>query len=144
MADLIYDEIELFWVCLLLGMSLALVYDCIRIVRMLFRHWDVFVDMEDLCFWILTAWCVFKTLFHYNEGVLRGYAFVGMFLGVIVYVLTLSRLLMFVVRSMVPYWNRIKNKVGECIKKPVFALGSKCRKALKNIATDVTMAIKGR
>lgn len=144
MADLIYDEIQLFGVCFLLGALLALVYDCIRILRMLFTHWNWVVDVEDLSFWILTAWCVFKTLFHYNEGVLRGYAFVGMFLGVIVYVLTVSQLILFLVRSILPYWNRIKNKAGGCIKKPFCVIGSKCRKALKNIATDVTMAIKGR
>ncbi len=144
MADLIYDEMQLFLVCFLLGASLAVIYDVFRILRMLFVHWDWLVDVEDLLFWVLTTWCVFKTLFHYNEGVLRGYAFLGMFLGVIVYTLTLSRLLLFLVRSILPYWNKLKNKVGGCAKKPVLALRSKCRKALKNIATDVTMAIKGR
>ena len=38
MADLIYAEAELFVVCLLLGAVLALVYDGVRIFRMLIPH----------------------------------------------------------------------------------------------------------
>ena len=105
MADLIYDEVELFTVCLLLGAALAAVYDGIRIFRMLFRHYDWLVDVEDLVYWILTGWLVFKTLFYYNRGALRGYAFLGLFLGVVIYMLTLSRLFLFFAEKVLPYWN---------------------------------------
>ena len=140
MADLIYDELELFVVCLLLGAMLALVYDGVRILRMLFHHWDWVVDVEDLIYWIFTAWMVFRTLFYYNRGALRGYAFLGMFLGVIVYTLTISRLLLFVAKKIVPFWNKGKKLIG----KPFVVLKEKCRKILKNITTEVTMALKGR
>ena len=140
MAELIYDELELFVVCLLLGAMLTLVYDGVRILRMLFHHWDWMVDVEDLIYWIFTAWMVFRTLFYYNRGALRGYAFLGMFLGVIVYTLTISRLLLFVAKKIVPFWNKGKNLIG----KPFVILKEKCRKILKNITTEVTMALKGR
>ena len=48
MAALIYDEVELFVVCLALGMVLAFVYDCVRIFRLFFNHKDWLVDVEDL------------------------------------------------------------------------------------------------
>lgn len=140
MADLIYNEMQLFLVCLLLGAALAFVYDSIRIVRLLFAHWDWVVDVEDLLYWIFTAWMVFRTLFYYNQGMLRGYAFLGMFLGVIVYILSLSRLLLYAVKRMLPWWEHGKR----CVKKPMELFAGKLRKALKNIATEVTMAVKGR
>lgn len=140
MADLIYDEVELFTVCLLLGAALAAVYDGIRIFRMLFRHSDWLVDVEDLAYWILTGWMVFRTLFYYNRGALRGYAFLGLFLGVVIYMLTLSRLLLFFAAKVLPYWNRVKG----CLKKPFAIFMNFLRKALKNIASEVKMAVKGR
>lgn len=140
MAMLIYDEVELFLVCFGLGMVLAFIYDMVRIFRMLFRHRDWLVDVEDLMFWLFTAWLVFRTLFIYNRGALRGYAFLGMFLGVMLYALTLSRILLKVVTKLVPYWK----KAGNFIRKPFAFLWQFLRKRLKNIITQVKMAVKGR
>ena len=140
MADLIYDEVELFGVCLLLGIILAFVYDGFRIFRMLVPHKNAVVDLEDLLFWLFTAWLVFRTLFTYNRGALRGYAFLGMVLGVLVYTATVSRLLLFLAGKMVPYWK----KAGTLLCKPFSFLWQSLRKILKNIVTEVKIAIKGR
>lgn len=140
MAELIYDEMILFGICLLVGAGLAFVYDCIRILRLLIPHKDVLVDIEDLGFWLFTAWMVFRTLFTYNRGALRAYAFLGMFLGVIVYALTLSRLLLFLVHKMLPCWKKCFHVLG----KPFTWLTEFCRKTLKNAGEEVKIAIKGR
>lgn len=140
MAAFIYDEMRLFIVCMLVGAALGLFYDGIRIVRMLFHHRDVFVDIEDLFFWIFTAWIVFRTLFAYNQGVLRGYAFMGLFFGFLQYALTVSRLLLKVAVWIVPYWQR-----GILfLRKPFVILFECMRKGLKNMQTQVKIAIKGR
>ncbi len=140
MAELIYDEIQLFLICLMLGAALALVYDGIRIFRLLIPHKDWVVDVEDLIYWVFTAWMVFHTLFYYNQGMLRGYAFLGMFLGMLVYMLTVSRLLLFIARKLLPYWEKIRSK----LRKPLVILQEKMRKSLKNIAAEVKMAMKSR
>lgn len=140
MADLIYEEVALFGICVLLGMGLACIYDGIRIFRLLFRHWEWILDLEDLAYWILTAWLVFATLFRYNRGTLRGYAFLGMFLGVIVYMLTISRLLMYIVHKLLPGWERCRHFLG----KPFVLLRTHMRKSLKKTVAGVKMALKGR
>ena len=140
MAGLIYDEMTLFAICMLLGAILAMVYDIIRIFRLFVPHADVFVDIEDLIFWIFTAWMVFRTLVIYNRGALRAYAFIGMFLGVILYSLTLSKLLMFIVRKVVPYWKKLFGLFA----KTFSFLEHFVRKTLKNIASQVKIAVKGR
>ena len=133
MAALIYDEVELFLICVALGAMLAFIYDLIRMFRMMLHHRDWLVDVEDLLFWILTAWMVFHTLFVYNRGALRGYAFLGMFIGVVLYVMTLSRLLLFGAGKIIPYLRR-----------PFLFFHGFFRKRLKNIITQVKMAIKSR
>lgn len=140
MADLIYAEAELFVVCLLLGAVLALVYDGVRIFRMLFPHKEIVVDLEDLVFWMFTAWMVFRTLFYYNRGALRGYAFLGMFLGVLIYMLTVSRILMFLADKIVPYWK----KGFRLAVKPLVFLKQSVIKILKKAVTEVKMAVKSR
>lgn len=140
MAELIYDEMQLFAVCMILGAVLAMVYDGVRIFRLMFHHKDWIVDVEDLVYWLFTAWMVFRTLFHYNQGALRGYAFLGMFLGVIVYVVSFSKLLMFLVKKVLPGWEWIKMQV----QKPIDWLFTQMRKALKNMVLEVKMAVKGR
>lgn len=140
MADLIYDEMTLLGICLLLGAFLAFLYDLIRILRLLIPHKDVIVDIEDLAFWIFTAWMVFKTLVVYNRGALRAYAFIGMFLGVVIYAFTLSKLLLKFFRLITPYWK----KCFRIIISPVTYLIGFIRKMLKNIVTEVKIAIKGR
>lgn len=140
MADLIYEEMELFGICLLLGAALAAIYDGVRIFRMLFRHVNWLVDLEDLAYWILTGWTVFKTLFYFNRGALRGYAFLGLVLGVVIYVVTLSHLILFLIEKMLPFWNKGKG----FLKKPFVLFSNFIRKALKNIILEVKMAVKGR
>lgn len=140
MAGLIYDEMRLFGICFLLGMTLGFIYDLFHILRMLIPHKNIFVDLEDLLYWIVTAWLVFRTLFQFNEGKLRGYAFLGMFLGIIIYTLTIRRLLLYPVKKILPWWKKGINR----IKKPVMILTGNIRKALKNIMLEVKMAIKSR
>ena len=83
---------------------------------------------------------VFRTLVIYNRGALRAYAFIGMFLGVIIYSLTLSKLLLYIVHKMVPYWK----KLFRLLAKPFVLMGGFVRKTLKNIASQVKIAVKGR
>ena len=140
MANIIYDEVQLFAICFLLGMGLAFIYDIIRIARRLFRHWDWLVDLEDLLYWIFTGWAVFQTLFVFNRGALRGYAFLGLFVGVLLYSLTLSRIFLLLLKKLLPCWNKGKR----FLLKPFVFLHNFVRKILKNIAYQVKMAIRGR
>jgi spore cortex biosynthesis protein YabQ len=140
MAALIYDEMELFLVCMLLGAVLAFSYDVIRILRMLVSHKSWIVDVEDLAFWLVTAWLVFRTLFVFNRGTLRGYAFLGLFLGFLCYELTVSRVLLWFAGKILPYWN--KGKV--LLRRPFVRMGGCVRKGLKNIRAQVKMALKSR
>ena len=109
-----------------------MVYDGVRIFRMLVHHGEIMVDVEDLLFWLFTAWMVFRTLFYYNRGALRGYAFLGMFLGVLLYTLTVSRGLLFVAHKMVPIFR----KGWDFAAKPWRYLKEKLRKSLKKAAKN--------
>ena len=50
MASETYGELELFGICLVVGIVIGFLYDGFRILRLLFVHRDILVDLEDLCF----------------------------------------------------------------------------------------------
>ena len=140
MSGVIYEEVTLFLVCLLLGTVLGIFYDGFRVLRLFVPHKNWVVDVEDLLFWVGTAWLVFRTLFYYNQGVLRAYAFVGILVGVVLYYLTVSKILLFLAKKMLPFWNRVLY----WMRKPFVFIREFLQKTLKNMITEVKMALKGR
>ena len=73
----IFQELDFFAASFLLGMLLVLVYDCLRIFRQIVRHGTAWVSVEDLCYWIGSAFAVFAMLYRKNDGLIRGFAIGG-------------------------------------------------------------------
>lgn len=90
-------NLEMQWMTLLWmlisGSALGVVFDSIRIVewRYRFPRWSIHV--LDLLYWVWAALYVFRTLYRTNEGELRLYVFLGLFLGVWIYFLCLSAII---------------------------------------------------
>lgn len=87
------------------GMIMAFIYDLFRIKRKAIRTDGIIVYIEDFIFWILAALTMFTVVYFSNEGQLRGYLFLGTAIGVVLYVLLLSSLVitasMFIIRVLV-------------------------------------------
>lgn len=79
-------------VSVLLGMLLFLVYDILRIFRRIFPHGNIWIGAEDFCYWILCTAAVFVMLYQENDGMVRGFSIGGVVLGMLLYYLLLSRL----------------------------------------------------
>ncbi|MEF2968731.1 spore cortex biosynthesis protein YabQ [Paenibacillus sp. M1] len=79
----------LLWM-LLCGGAMGIAFDSYRVVsgQLRFPRWSVHV--LDLCYWLAAALFVFRTLYHVNQGELRFYVFLGLFLGVWIHFLILS------------------------------------------------------
>lgn len=76
------------------GMLIAFIYDMFRIKRKTFKTRSIGVFIEDLVFWIIVALVMFAVVYYSNEGELRGFIFIGTVIGVILYMLLLSRFVM--------------------------------------------------
>lgn len=75
---------------LLAGGMLGIVFDSYRIIsgHLHFPRWSI--HGFDLVYWVGAALFVFRMLYHSNQGELRFYVFLGLFLGVWIYFLFLS------------------------------------------------------
>jgi spore cortex biosynthesis protein YabQ len=93
------------------GMAIALLYDIFRIFRKTVRTGILAAYIQDLLYWLIVAVIMFMTIYYSNDGELRAYLFLGAFLGVLLYALMFSRIVMdssmFIVRMAVKLFRFI-------------------------------------
>ena len=92
MSESILKEADILLKALATGAVLILVYDFLRIIRRLVPHGTVWIAIEDILFWVGSAVAVFAMLCQENDGYLRGFSIGGVVLGMILYSVTLSPL----------------------------------------------------
>lgn len=85
MVSSVYWEWELLVITIKLGVKLTLMYDVIRMFRFLISHNGFFVSLEDFFFWMYAAVLIFELQLGQSDGILRGFAVLGMLLGMFLY-----------------------------------------------------------
>ncbi len=85
MVSSVYWEWEFLLVSIRMGMKLVIIYDGIRVFRMIVPHHDFFVSLEDLFFWSYATIMIFEMQLGQSDGVLRGFSILGMLLGMLLY-----------------------------------------------------------
>ena len=131
-SENIFQELDFFAVSFALGILLVLVYDCLRIFRGIVRHRTLWISLEDLCYWIMTAFATFAMLYQKNDGLIRGFAIGGVGLGMLLYNQLISR-------YTVPYIVRFLKKVIHIVEKAAHFLLTPFRKASKAVTDKGTL-----
>jgi len=84
-------------------MLIAFVYDLFRIKRRAVKTSSIFIYIEDLIFWVIVALIMFVVIYYSNEGEIRGYIFIGTAIGITLYTLLFSTIVikssLFVIRT---------------------------------------------
>jgi len=97
------NQAYVFLNCVLGGMIVAFIYDIFRVRRKTIKSSNLIVYFEDFIYWIIVALVLFAIIYRSNEGELRGYVMLGVAIGIILYALILSRIVMavflFVIRT---------------------------------------------
>lgn len=88
---MINSEISIFIVTIINGIIIGILFDFFRVLRRVFKTGIIITSIEDILFWILTGATILYTIFKFNNGIIRGYIFMGIFIGIMFYILTLSR-----------------------------------------------------
>ena len=87
----IYRELLFLGSSVLVGMGLFFLYDILRIFRRILPHGNIWIGVEDFLYWIIFTGVVFVLLYRENDGMVRGFAFGGLLVGMTCYYLLLSR-----------------------------------------------------
>jgi len=86
-------ELIIFFYFILGGMMGGIFFDLLRITRRNRRIGDIVVYLEDIIFWLLLGAGVIWLSYVTDAGQIRIYMIAGLFLGMIIYFLTLTKLI---------------------------------------------------
>ncbi len=118
MTEIIMGQVRFVLFSACLGMFLMAGYDILRLFRFLFRHGKIAVWAEDLLFWCLMSVPAYAVFFLYNDGAIRWYGVLAIFLGSILYEYGLSRpVRAFGARHIKPPAGKFRKKCTKIIKK---------------------------
>ena len=100
MSGVIRYEAWLLMLSLATGGWLMLVYDTLRVFRLMIRHSAFAVGLEDFFYWIGAGVVTFNLLYQQNDGGLRAYVIGGVLGGMILYDRLISRIFFKVLKKL--------------------------------------------
>lgn len=107
------EQLRSFAIFILVGFLIGLLLDSFRILRKTFKTSDFVTAIEDVLFWILTGLLVLFSIFKFNNGSIRVYIILGIFIGTTIYMLIFSKI---VVGTLVKIINFIKKIILYIVK----------------------------
>ncbi len=165
------NQAHLFIHSILLGVKIFLFYDFFRALRKVNKFKNMQVHIQDLIFITTVTIYAFYLYLYESNGAIRGYYFIGITLGAIVYLLTLSRIVVIVFKKLImivekavvkfislsllpikiilkiarPYMNILKGRVSRKVKHSKKYIGRPKRYAkskLKNIKRMIKVILE--
>ncbi len=80
----ISNEVNVFLLCILIGLLSGVIYDVFKIIRKSFKHKYFIIQIEDIMYWIIVTFMSFLILLHKNNGDIRMYGIIGWFIGYVI------------------------------------------------------------
>ena len=87
---MILNQGYLFFIFVLNGCLIGIIFDFFRILRKSFKTSDIITYIEDILFWILTGISILYFIFVFNNGEIRLFMFLGIAVGITLYMLIFS------------------------------------------------------
>lgn len=119
MNDVTINQAYLFLIFILNGMFIGILFDIFRILRRSFETPNFVTSIEDAIFWIGAMASVLYTLFVFNNGEIRGYIFIGLFLGIALYMLILSKFIVKISVIIITFFKDTLYKIFKIIIYPI-------------------------
>ena len=105
---MVTNQAYLFLVFIVNGVLIGLLFDFFRILRKTFKTKDFVTYIQDILFWILTGFIILYSTFTFNNGEIRIFMFLGILIGVVAYMTTISP---YVIKVNVKIINFIKDVI---------------------------------
>lgn len=112
---MVTNQSYLFLIFTLNGIIIGLLFDFFRILRKSFKTPNFITYIEDILFWVLTGILVLYSIITFNNGEIRLYIFLGIIIGIALYILFLSN---FIIKSNVFIIKTLKNIIKNIISIP--------------------------
>lgn len=131
----LHAQAQLFLLTIGIGGGMGLLYDGLRLFRRSVRHSRFWIQTEDALFWLLAVFAVFLILLRANAGEVRFFAIFGLFGGMGLYFLTLSRLVLAVSDTLLRAVRQLLHLFLQIIFTPFYLLSLPFRRPVSKIRT---------
>ena len=136
-SESILTEARFLMISILSGAALIFFYDIFRILRRVMEHGTVWIAIEDFFYWLACAILFCAMLYKENDGLVRGFAMGGLFLGMLGYNRFVSPIVIKYVAKVLGFIMKILRKVFGILIKPL----KKIKKILKKIGKTVKIGL---
>ena len=110
---MVANQAYVFFIFTINGILIGLLFDFFRILRKAIKTSNFITYVEDIIFWILTGFIILYSIFVFNNGELRLFVFLGILIGVLVYMFFISE---YFIRYNIKMINIAKNILKKCKK----------------------------
>ena len=149
----LHAQAQLFLLTVLMGGGMGLLYDALRVFRHAISHKGFWIQLEDGLFWFLAVFLVFGVMLRASGGEIRFFSILGLFGGMGLYWLTLSRLVIAVsdriialVKYIVGLFLRIVATPFRLLwllfRRPLGKIGGFCEKQRKKLLQSCKVCVK--
>lgn len=87
----VYNQLFCLLIFTITGITIGVLFDIFRILRKSFKTADIVTYLQDILFWLISGGIILFSIFQFNHGEIRSYVFIGIILGVILYMITISK-----------------------------------------------------
>lgn len=110
---MVQNQAYLFIVFSLTGVIIGCLFDFFRVLRKNIKTVDIITYIEDILFWILTGILILYNIWFFNNGEIRIYMFLGIIIGVTIYISILSNLYILFLTSIFNIIKKILNSISK-------------------------------
>lgn len=129
------NQAYLFLVFSMTGVSIGVLFDFFRILRRSIKTSNFITYIEDVLFWILTGLLFLYNIWYFNNGEIRIFMFLGIILGGLIYMSTLSSIL-------IKIFSKILQTLIKVLEAPFKLIGTAFSKTLNLFMTNYTKLTK--
>ena len=139
---MIYTQLQLFFIFLVNGFLIGLLFDFFRILRKAIKTADFITYVEDALFWILTGVIILYSIFIYNNGEIRLFMFFAIILGILIYLTFISKIILSMSLNIINVIKKIFSTVFTILKIPFHFLMKIIKKLFLNPISFIIINIR--
>lgn len=102
-----FSQEQIFIFFFIIGIIIGFIFDIFRVIRKSFKTTDFITLIEDIIFLLISSILIIGSIIKINGGEVRFYLFLGIFLGGLIYSLTISNLYVIIFYEFVKICKKI-------------------------------------
>lgn len=123
-----FSQEQIFMFFFIIGIIIGILFDIFKVLRKSFKTSDFITFIEDLIFLLISGILIISGILKLNGGEIRFFLFLGIFFGILSYILTISNLCVIILYAFVKICKKIFNFPISCLKKIFMCLKSAIKK----------------